>query len=199
MLLSAGTVWAWSRTSARSDVIVGSKNFTEQVLLGELLAQTIERHTDLRVERRLNLGGTAIAHQALVGGGIDAYVEYSGTALTAIFDLPASSDANGVFAQIRDRYASVGVTALPRLGFNNTFAILVRRSDAEKLGLKTIGDLAAVIRLKPDTSGGGKGWRAGFGYEFLERPDGFRGLSAAYGFFGVLYPVSLWSGFQTVS
>ena len=174
VLLSAGTVWAWSRTSARSDVIVGSKNFTEQVLLGELLAQTIERHTGLRVERRLNLGGTAIAHQALVGGGIDAYVEYSGTALTAIFDLPASSDANGVFAQIRDRYASVGVTALPRLGFNNTFAILVRRSDAEQLGLKTISDLARSIRLKADTT-------AGFGYEFLERPDGFRGLSAAYG------------------
>jgi osmoprotectant transport system permease protein len=169
-VLSGGTLWAWSRTTAGSDVIVGSKNFTEQVLLGELLAQTIERHTGLRVERRLNLGGTAIAHQALAGGGIDAYVEYSGTALTAIFNLPASSDANGVFDQIRDRYASVGITALPRLGFNNTFAILVRRSDAEKLGLKAIGDLNRM-----------KQWRAGFGYEFLERPDGFRGLSAAYG------------------
>ncbi len=169
VLLSAGTVWAWSRTGARSDVTVGSKNFTEQVLLGELLAQTIERHTGLRVERRLNLGGTAIAHQALVSGGIDAYVEYSGTALTAIFDLPPSNDANVVFAQVRDRYASVGVTTLPRLGFNNTFAILVRRSDAERLGLKTIGDLNRM-----------SAWRAGFGYEFLERPDGFRGLSAAY-------------------
>ena len=141
VLLSAGTAWAWSRSAARSDVIVGSKNFTEQVVLGELLAQAIERHTGLRVERRLNLGGTAIAHQALVSGGIDAYVEYSGTALTAIFNLPASTDANAVFAQMRDRYAAVGVTTLPRLGFNNTFAILVRRSDAEKLGLKTIGDL----------------------------------------------------------
>jgi len=174
VLLSAGTVWAWSRTGARSDVIVGSKNFTEQVVLGELLAQTIERHTDLRVERRLNLGGTAIAHQALVSGGIDLYVEYSGTSLTAIFNLPASGDADAVFTQIRDRYASAGVATLPRLGFNNTFAILVRRSDAEKLGLKTITDLARSIRLKADTT-------AGFGYEFLERPDGFRGLSAAYG------------------
>jgi osmoprotectant transport system permease protein len=170
LLLSAGTVWAWSRGTGRSDVIVGSKNFTEQVLLGELLAQTIERHTDLRVERRLNLGGTAIAHQALVSGGIDAYVEYSGTALTAIFDLPASNDANAVLAQVRDRYAAAGVTTLPRLGFNNTFAILVRRSDAERLGLETIGDLNRM-----------NAWRAGFGYEFLERPDGFRGLSAAYG------------------
>jgi len=169
-VLSAGTVWAWSRTGARSDVTVGSKNFTEQVLLAELLAQAIERHTDLRVERRLNLGGTAIAHQALVSGGIDAYVEYSGTALTAIFDLPPSNDANTVFAQVRGRYASVGLTTLPRLGFNNTFAILVRRHDAERLGLKTIGDLNRM-----------NAWRAGFGYEFLERPDGFRGLSAAYG------------------
>ena len=169
-----GTVWAWSRSLDRSDVIVGSKNFTEQVVLGELLAQTLERHTGLRVERRLNLGGTAIAHQALVSGGIDLYVEYSGTALTAIFNLPASGDANAVFAQVRERYASVGVTALPRLGFNNTFAVLVRRDDAEKLGLKSISDLARSIRSKADTT-------AGFGYEFLERPDGFRGLSAAYG------------------
>jgi osmoprotectant transport system permease protein len=170
VLLSAGTAWAWSQSTGRSDVIVGSKNFTEQVLLGELLAQTIERHTDLRVERRLNLGGTAIAHQALVSGGIDAYVEYSGTALTAIFNLPASNDADAVFEQVRDRYASVGVATLPRLGFNNTFAVLVRQSDADALGLETIGDLNRI-----------KDWRAGFGYEFLERPDGFRGLSAAYG------------------
>lgn len=168
-LAVAGTAWA-SRAGTRSDVIVGSKNFTEQLILGELLAQTIERHTDLRVERRLNLGGTAIAHQALLSGGIDIYVEYSGTALTAIFDLPAAAESNEVFAQIRDRYAAVGVTALPRLGFNNTFAILVRRADAERHGLRTIGDLNRM-----------RDWRAGFGYEFLERPDGFKGLSAAYG------------------
>ena len=165
----AGVAWA-SQAGERSDVIVGSKNFTEQVILGELLAQAIERDTDLRVERRLNLGGTAIAHQALLSGGIDLYVEYSGTALTAIFNLPAAADSDQVFAQVRDRYAAVGVTTLPRLGFNNTFAVLVRRADAERLGLKTIGDLNSF-----------KAWRAGFGYEFLERPDGFKGLAAAYG------------------
>ena len=165
----AATVLA-SRSAERRDVIVGSKNFTEQVILGELLAQVIERKTDLTVERRLNLGGTTIAHQALVSGGIDAYVEYSGTALTAIFNLPAATDSNAVFQQVRDRYAAVGVTTLPRLGFNNTFAIVVRRADAERLGLETIGDL-----------GRANNWRAGFGYEFLERPDGFKGLAAAYG------------------
>jgi osmoprotectant transport system permease protein len=163
-----GAGWA-SGAGVRADVVVGSKNFTEQVVLGELLAQLIERETGLRVERRLNLGGTAIAHQALVSGGIDLYVEYSGTALTAIFNRPAATNSTAVFQDIRDRYAAIGVTALPRLGFNNTFAILVRRADAERLGLKTIGDLNKV-----------REWRAGFGYEFLERPDGFRGLAAAY-------------------
>ena len=122
------------------------------------------------MERRFNLGGTAIAHQALVSGGIDAYVEYSGTSLTAIFNLPPSTDSDAVFQQIRDRYAALGVTAMPRLGFNNTFAMLVRADDARRLGLRTIRDLGKW----PEA-------RAGFGYEFLERPDGFKGLVAAYG------------------
>ena len=170
MLIAAtgGALWASGLGRSR-DVIVGSKNFTEQIVLGELIAQVIERE-GLNVERRFNLGGTAIAHQALVSGGIDAYVEYSGTSLTAIFNLPPSNDPNLVFTQVRDRYAALGVTALPRLGYNNTFAILVRAADAERLGLRTIGDLNRF-----------EGARAGFGYEFLERPDGFKGLSAAYG------------------
>lgn len=162
------SVWA-SGLGSRRDVIVGSKNFTEQVVLGELIAQVLERE-GLEVERRFNLGGTAIAHQALISGGIDAYVEYSGTSLTAIFDQPASTDARAVFEQIRDRYAAVGITAMPRLGYDNTFAILVRADDAQQRGLRTIGDLARF-----------EGARAGFGYEFLERPDGFKGLAAAYG------------------
>ena len=165
----AAAAWA-SRANVRAEVVVGSKNFTEQVVLGELLAQLIERETGLAVERRLNLGGTAIAHQALVSGGIDLYVEYSGTSLTAIFNQPSATDADAVFRNVRDRYAAVGITALPRLGFNNTFAVLVRRTDAERLGLKTIGDLNKV-----------RDWRAGFGYEFLERPDGFKGLAGVYG------------------
>lgn len=168
IVTTSGALWA-SGFANRRDVIVGSKNFTEQIVLGELIAQVIERQ-GLTVERRFNLGGTAIAHQALVSGGIDAYVEYSGTSLTAIFNLPPSRDANDVFTQIRDRYAALGVTALPRLGYNNTFAILVRAADAQRLGLRTIGDLNRFA-----------GARAGFGYEFLERPDGFKGLSAAYG------------------
>lgn len=175
--LAGGAVWVAAR-DGRADVVVGSKNFTEQVVLGELLAQVIEQETGLTVDRRLNLGGTAIAHEALVSGGIDLYVEYSGTSLTAIFNLPAATDSNAVYGQVRERYAALGVTALPRLGFNNTFAILVRRADAERLGLKTISDLARVT-----ASPAASGFRgtAGFGYEFLERPDGYPGLRRAYG------------------
>ncbi len=159
------------RTSGgRADLVIGSKNFTEQVVLGELMAQVVEREAGLKVERRLNLGGTAIAHQALLSGGIDLYVEYTGTSLTAIFNEPPSADAEAVFATVRDRYAAVGVTVMPRLGFNNTFAILVRGADAKRLGMTTVSALTA-----------NRAWKAGFGYEFLERPDGFKGLSAAYG------------------
>jgi osmoprotectant transport system permease protein len=166
--ITAGSVWA-AGFASRRDVIVGSKNFTEQIVLGELLAQVMERQ-GINVERRFNLGGTAIAHHALVSGSIDAYVEYSGTSLTAIFNQPPSANADGVFTQIRDRYAALGITAMPRLGYDNTFAILVRADDAARLGLKTIGDLNRFA-----------GARAGFGYEFLERADGLKGLSAAYG------------------
>jgi len=154
-----------------SAIVVGSKNFTEQNILGELVAQTIEREAGLPVDRRLNLGGTLICDGALRSGDLDVYVEYTGTALTAIFHQPVANDPQTVFATVRDLYARSGRTLLPALGFNNTFAILVRGDDARARGLKTIDDAA---REAPR-------WRAGFGFEFLERPDGYPGLAAAYG------------------
>jgi osmoprotectant transport system permease protein len=156
---------------APSTIVVGSKNFTEQNILGELVAQTIEREAGLPVDRRLNLGGTLICHGALRSGDIDVYVEYTGTALTAIFHQPVANDPQTVFGTVRELYARSGLTLLPALGFNNTFAILVRGDDARARGLKTIDDAA---REAPR-------WRAGFGFEFLERPDGYPGLAAAYG------------------
>ena len=123
------------------------------------------------VDRRLNLGGTLICDRALLTGDIDVYVEYTGTALTAVFHQPVSTDAGAVFDHVRTLYAKTGRTLLPPLGFNNTFAILVRGADARSLGLRTIGDAA---RESPR-------WRAGFGYEFVERPDGYPGLAKAYG------------------
>jgi osmoprotectant transport system permease protein len=162
---------AYTQRAGSSTVIVGSKNFTEQIVLGELVAQTIERHTSLRVERKLNLGGTLICERALAAGDIDTYVEYSGTALTAIFKEPVIRDRRAVLDLIRQRYASSGRTLLDPLGFNNTFAILVRGSVARSLGLHTISDAAPHARA----------WRAGFGFEFLEREDGYKGLARTYG------------------
>jgi osmoprotectant transport system permease protein len=152
-------------------IVVGSKNFTEQLILGEIVAQTIERETGLPVLRRLNLGGTLICDRALVTGDIDVYVEYTGTSLTAIFQQPPLNDPAAVVGRVRDFYADSGRTLLEPLGFDNTFAILVRGEDARRRGLRTIDDVAKVA---PE-------WQAGFGYEFLERPDGYPGLAKAYG------------------
>jgi osmoprotectant transport system permease protein len=152
-------------------IVVASKNFTEQLVLGELVAQTIERQTGLPVDRKLNLGGTLICERALLTGDVDAYVEYTGTALTAVFHEPVSTDPSAVFETVRELYARTGRTLLPPLGFNNTFAILVRARDARTLNLRTIDDAAPQAPR----------WRAGFGYEFMERPDGFPGLAKTYG------------------
>ena len=171
VFLAAGA-WGAAGSARRDSVIrVGSKNFTEQILLGELIAQQLERATDLSVERRLNLGGTFIADRALRSGDIDVYVEYTGTADTAVFKNPVETDPAKVFARVKEQYARGGLTLLPPLGFENTFAILVRGEDARRLGLRTIDDAAIHAR----------GWRAGFGYEFLQRADGYPGLSRAYG------------------
>jgi glycine betaine/choline ABC-type transport system substrate-binding protein len=157
--------------SRHAVIRVGSKNFTEQIILGELIAQQLERSTDLTVERRLNLGGTFIADRALRAGDIDVYVEYTGTADTAIFKNAVETDPARVLERVRQQYAAAGVTLLPPLGFENTFAILVRGDDARKLGLQTIDDAAS---RSPQ-------WQAGFGYEFLQRADGYPGLSRTYG------------------
>jgi osmoprotectant transport system permease protein len=171
VLVTAAAVAATLGRGADGAIRVGSKNFTEQVILGELIAQAIETHTPLRVERRLNLGGTFICDRALRAGDIDVYVEYSGTAQSAILHDPPDTDPRRVLAAVRARYADAGITVLDPLGFENTFAMLVRGDDARRLGLKTISDVAAKTA----------GWRAGFGYEFLQRADGYPGLARTYG------------------
>jgi osmoprotectant transport system substrate-binding protein/osmoprotectant transport system permease protein len=150
---------------------VGSKNFTEQIILGEMLAQTIAARTNLAVERRLNLGGTFICDQAIRSGDIDLYVEYTGTAHSAIFHEPTDTDPRRVFDTVRSRYAAAGLTLLNPLGFENTFAILVRGDDADRYKLQTIEDVGAIAGQ----------WQAGFGYEFLQRADGYPGLAKTYG------------------
>jgi glycine betaine/choline ABC-type transport system substrate-binding protein len=158
--------------SRPNTVVVGSKNFTEQIILAEILARQIERRTALHVERRLNLTGTLIAHQALISGQIDLYPEYTGTALMAVLKKAPIKDAKEVRAVVTREYAQqFSVVVGDSLGFENTFAILVRGRDARQLGLKTISDAAKHS----------SGWKAGFGYEFMERADGFPGLSRLYG------------------
>ena len=155
-----------------SGIVVGSKNFSEQSLLGEIVAQHLEARTRQPVTRRFYLAGSYICQQALLAGRIDTYVEYTGTALTAILHDPLESDPSAVFSRVQSEYKRrFGLEVLPSLGFNNTFAIVVRGEDARRLNLKTISDAASYAPK----------WRAGFGYEFMERPDGFAGLARAYG------------------
>jgi len=152
--------------------VIGAKNFTEQVVLGELLAQEIEAKSNLKVERRFYLAGSYICHQALVSGRIDAYVEYTGTALTAILKQPVDRDPMRVLETVRRLYASrYSVVVAQPLGFENTFAMVIRGDDARALQLTTLTEAA---RYSPQ-------WRLGVGYEFEQRPDGLAGLSTAYG------------------
>jgi glycine betaine/choline ABC-type transport system substrate-binding protein len=158
--------------SSHSDrVVVGSKNFTESLILGELLAQQIEAHTHLKVERRFYLAGTYICQQALLAGRIDVYPEYTGTALTAILKEQVGGDKAGVYQRVKSEYEThLGLTLGPPFGFNDTFAMEIRGDDARRLNLRTLSQAAAFAPQ----------WRAGFGYEFMERPDGYAGLAAAY-------------------
>jgi glycine betaine/choline ABC-type transport system substrate-binding protein len=150
---------------------VGSKNFSEQVLLGEILAQQIERRLGVPVDRKLNLGGTLLAHEALAQGSIDLYPEYTGTALTAILKQPPFPDARAVLGAVRAAYEKQWKLAwLNPLGFNNTFAMIVRGETARGSKIETLSDAA-----------GTQAWRMGVGYEFKERPDGLKGLLASYG------------------
>lgn len=161
-----------------SHIVIGAKNFTEQVVLGELLAQEIEAAGGGKVDRRFWLAGSYLCQQALVSGRIDGYVEYSGTALTAILKQPVDRDAARVRATVASLYEQrYAVRAGPGLGFEDTFAMVVRGDDARRLGLHSISDVERI-----QNSGVGNPMaRLGVGYEFAERPDGLRGLSAAYG------------------
>jgi osmoprotectant transport system substrate-binding protein len=162
-----------------SRVVIGAKNFTEQVVLGELVAQEVEAVTGEPVDRRFYLAGSYLCQQALVSGRIDGYVEYTGTALTAILKQPlppvGQRDEATVFREVSELYASkYRVRVEPGLGFQDTFAMVIRGEDARRLGLKTISD---AVKTFPNPDG----WRLGVGYEFQSRPDGLRGLEATYG------------------
>jgi osmoprotectant transport system substrate-binding protein len=155
-----------------SRVVVGSKNFTEQAILGEIFAQRLEAKTNLHVERRFYLAGSFICHQAILAGRIDIYPEYTGTALTAILKEKPEGSRQSVYDRVKSEYARrFDLTLGPPIGFDDTFAIVIRGEDARRLQLQRLSQAAAY---SPQ-------WRPGFGYEFMERPDGYKGLAAAYG------------------
>ena len=162
------TVSACSRD--HQPIVVGSKNFTEQVLLGEIVAQHLEHRLNEKVVRKPNLGGTLLAHQALVNGEIDLYPEYSGTALTAVLKLAPFSDPSAVLRKVKAEYKTrFGIQWLEPLGFNNTFVMVIRQEDANS----QITTLSEAARRS-------KGWKLGVGYEFQQRPDGLNGLRKNY-------------------
>lgn len=154
-------------------------------MLGEILAQQIEKKTHLPVERRFYLAGSYISHQALLADRIDLYPEYTGTALTAILKEKPSGSSAEVYQEVKEQYdRRFKVEVTEPLGFNNSFALVVRGDDARRLHLKTISDLARLVSGSPTRAGvarDGAEWRMGVGYEFLERPDGFAGLAKSYG------------------
>ncbi len=173
LLLLVGAWFAVTIFPAKTSdhIAVGAKDFTEQIILGELVAQAIESKSSLPVARRFDLGGN-LAHEALLGGEVDLYVEYTGTALTAILKQQPVSDPREVYRRVKEEYATrFGLEWTEPLGFNNTFAILVRGEDARRLHLKTITDAARHAI----------NWRAGFGQDFMSRPDGYDGFAKSYG------------------
>jgi osmoprotectant transport system substrate-binding protein len=157
--------------AAPTKITIGSKFFTEQVVLAELLAQHIEAKTGIPVIRKTNLGGTLLVHKALLAGELDLYVEYTGTALTAVLNEAPQGTSEDVYKRVKKLYAErFHLEVTEPLGFENTFAMVIRGDDAKNLHIGTLSDLASVAPK----------WRAGVGYEFLERPDGFPGLRARY-------------------
>src|SRR5712691_3287356 len=150
---------------------IGSKFFTEQVILAELLAQHIEARTGIHVDRKSTLAGTLLCQKALLAGDLDLYVEYTGTALTAVLNESPTADPRDVYRRVQQGYAErFNLEVTEPLGFENTFAMVVRGDDAQRLHLRNTSDIAPYAPKM----------RAGFGYEFLERPDGFRGWSQLY-------------------
>jgi osmoprotectant transport system substrate-binding protein len=170
-LLLGITSCNYTLNSSNDDIIVASKGFTEQDILSELLAQQIETITHLKVGRR-RFTSTLITHEALLAKKIDAYIEYTGTAFTAILKEKVIHDPNILYEKLRKAYAQkFNLEVMKPLGFEDTFAMIIRGEDARRNNIKTLSEAAQYTPK----------WRAGFGYDFIERDDGFVGLAKTYG------------------
>lgn len=171
-LIAACLLTASCSLRPANTIVIGSKNFSEQVILAEMLAEYVEATTHLHVERRFYLGGTYICQQAMLAGRIDAYVEYTGTAIAAILKEHPSGNAAAVYERVKREYEKrFNLVVMKPLGFNNTFAIVIRAAEAKRLNIHTISEAAKYTPR----------WRAAFGYEFMDRADGYDGLARTYG------------------
>jgi osmoprotectant transport system permease protein len=170
ILVLGGFAFWRGRATGEARVSVGSKDFTESALLAEIVAQMLEAR-GVSVERRFELGGN-LPHEAMVSGTLDLYPEYTGTSYTAILHHAPISDPREVYARVKQEYAAkFNIEVSQPLGFENTFAILIRGEEARRLNLKTISDAASQTPR----------WRAGFGQDFMSRADGYPGFSKTYG------------------
>jgi glycine betaine/choline ABC-type transport system substrate-binding protein len=172
LILAATLTSLTSCHAPKPQIVVGSKFFTEQVVLAELLSQQIEARTGIHVERKTNLGGTLLVHKAMQAGQVDLYVEYTGTALNAVLNESPTGDSSAVYQRVKQLYGQrFNFEVTEPLGFENTFAMVIRNEEAQQLHLQRMSDLVAVAPK----------WRVGVGFEFLERLDGFHGWSERYG------------------
>ncbi len=188
LLIAPLFLLSFAGCGSKPHIVVGSKNFTEQLLLGEIVSQQIERRLGIQVQREFGLGGTLLAHEALKSGSIDLYPEYTGTALTAVLKQPVVKDAKTAFDKVAEGYRAWGIEWLPPFGFNNSFAMVVATEAARAQGLKTLSDAAKRSAA----------WHLGVGFEFTQRPDGLHGLVQTYNLrldgdpvtmdLGLLYP-----------
>src|SRR5580704_11991808 len=145
LLLTVASVFSSCHKAPERKITIGSKFFTEQVILAELLAQHIEARTGIPVERKTNLGGTLLVHKALLAGELDLYVEYTGTALTSVLNEAPSGDANAVYTRVKQLYAErFHFEVTEPLGFENTFAMVVRGEDAQKFHLQKISNIGPL-------------------------------------------------------
>ena len=172
LLIGAVLASTFACSGERDGLVIGSKNFSEQIVLAEIMAQQIERRTNVTVERRLNLGGTIVCHRALVAGQIDLYPEYTGTSFVVILREKVISEPRVVYERVKAEYEERFQVAVGQpFGFENTYALLIRGEDAKRLGATTLSDIV------PHSAS----WQAGVGHEFIERADGYSGLVETYG------------------
>ena len=158
--------------SGNDKVVIGSKNFTENEILAEMMAQIIEKNSKIEVERKINMGGTLVCFEAIQKGQIDIYPEYTGTALMDELKLPVNNDPDEVYNTVSTKFESqFGIKWLKKLGFNNTFAVALPADLAQKNHIESISDLAPYA----------KDYVFGGAQEFFNRGDGYPGLIKAYG------------------